>query len=290
MKTEHLSKCNLCGTKDILPIDKDHNIFRCSQCGYIFDNPRPTCDEIANFYSQENRYDSWLEDQSGREALWERRLEMVRRLKSKGALLDVGAGIGRFLHLAKDHFQVEGTEVSETAIELARKKYGLSLRRGHLEDIDLGERRFDVITLFHVLEHVPDPSRTLERCYNLLKEKGVIVIAVPNDIDSFIKNPFKRILSILQIGRFRRYGVFGLPKIELDGSLVEIHVSHFTVSSLKSGLTKKGFVVVQDTLDPFYAATGIQKAIHDLLYRVSLILKKMTNHNPYYTIWIAAER
>ena len=73
-------------------------------------------------------------------------------------------------------------------------------------------------------------------------------------------------------------------------SLAEIHISHFTVSSLKNGLVNKGFVVVQDTLDPFYAATGIQKTIHDLLYLVSLIIKKITNHNPYYTIWIAAER
>ena len=290
MKSEYLRKCNLCGTKDILSIDNDHNIFRCSQCGYIFDNPRPTSDEIVSFYSREDRYHSWLEGARGREALWQRRLEMVKRFKNKGALLDIGAGMGEFLHFARDDFEVEGTEISEIAVKVAREKYGLNLKKGQLEDIDFGDCRFDVITLFHVLEHVPDPSALLERCHNLLKEKGVIVIAVPNDIDSFIKNPFKRLLSTLRIGKFRRFGVFGLPKIELDGSLAEIHISHFTVSSLKNGLVNKGFVVVQDTLDPFYAATGIQKTIHDLLYLVSLIIKKITNHNPYYTIWIAAER
>jgi 2-polyprenyl-3-methyl-5-hydroxy-6-metoxy-1,4-benzoquinol methylase len=290
VKSEYLRKCNLCGTKDIVSIDNDHNIFRCNRCGYIFDNPRPTFDEIVRFYSGEDRYDSWLEGERGREALWHRRLEMVRRFKNKGTLLDVGAGIGEFLHFAGDDFEVEGTEISEIAIKVAEEKYGLNLKKGQLEDIDFGDCRFDVITLFHVLEHVPDPSRLMERCYDLLGEEGVIVIAVPNDINSFIKNPFKRLFSILRIGKFRRLGVFGLPKIELDGSLPEIHVSHFTVSSLKNGLVKKGFVVVQDTLDPFYTATGIQKTIHDLLYLVSLIIKKITNHNPYYTIWIAAER
>ena len=290
MKLEYLRKCNLCGTKDILSIDNDHNIFRCHRCGYIFDNPRPTIDEIVSSYSREDQYDSWLEKEKSRDALWQRRLKMVKRLKNEGTLLDVGTGIGQFLHFARDDFEAEGTEISESAIKVAREKYRLNLKKGQLEDIDFGDCRFDVITLFHVLEHVPDPSALLERCYNLLKEKGVIVIAVPNDINSFIKRPFKRLLSILRIGRFRRFGIFGLPKIELNGSTTEIHVSHFTVSSLKNGLARKGFVVVQDTLDPYYAVTGVQKTIHDVLYFIYLMIKKITNRNLYYTIWIAAER
>lgn len=239
MRLEYLKKCNLCESKDILPIDNDHNIFRCSQCGYIFDNPRPTYDEIVGFYLREDQYHSWLGEERGREALWQRRLKMVKRFKNKGTLLDVGAGIGQFLHFARDDFEVEGTEISESAIKVAREKYDLNLKKGQLEDIDFGDCRFDVITLFHVLEHVPDPSGLIERCYNLLKEKGIIVIAIPNDINSLIKNPFKRLLSILRIGKIRRFGIFGLPKIELDSSLAEIYVSHFTVSSLKNGLVQE---------------------------------------------------
>ena len=58
----YITKCNLCKGEDISRIDKDCNIFKCNHCGYIFDNPRPTFDEIKNFYSKEDQYDSWIKE------------------------------------------------------------------------------------------------------------------------------------------------------------------------------------------------------------------------------------
>lgn len=290
MKLEYLDKCNLCESKDIFPIDNNHNIFKCNHCGYIFDNPRPTFDEIINFYSREDKYDSWLKEEKGRDVLWQRRLRMIKKFKSTGTLLDIGTGIGQLLYLARNDFEVEGTEISESAIKIAKEKFDLNLKKGQVEDIDFGDRRFDVITLFHILEHVPDPTRLIERCYNLLNKQGVLIIAVPNEINSLIKRPIKRLFSILRIGKFRKYGIFGLPKIELDGTLSEIHLSHFTVSTLKKWLTKKHFIVVEDTLDPYYAATGVKKFIHDFVYLIFLIIKRITNYNLYDAIWIVAKR
>jgi len=290
MKSEYLNKCNLCESKNIFPIDKNHNIFKCNHCGYIFDNPRPAFDEITNFYSREDKYDSWLKEEKGRDVLWQRRLRILKKFKNTGTLLDIGTGTGQFLYFARNDFEVEGTEISESAIKLAKKKYDLNLKRGQAEDIDFGDRRFDVITLFHVLEHVPDPSRLIEKCYGLLSEQGILIIAIPNEINSFITRPIKRLFSILQIGKFREYGIFGLPKIELDGTLDEIHLSHFTVSSLKKWLTKRNLIIVENTLDPYYAATGILRIIHDLIYSVFLIIKRISNRNWYDTIWIVAKR
>lgn len=290
MKIEYLNKCNLCKSKDIVSIDNDHNIFRCNHCGYIFDNPRPTFDEIKNFYSMEDQYDSWLKEEKGRDILWQRRLRMVKKFKSTGTLLDIGTGIGQFLYFARNGFEVEGTEISESAIKIAKEKYDLDLKKGQVEDIDFGNRRFEVITLFHVLEHVPDPSRLIERCNNLLNEQGVLIIAVPNELNSFPKPLIKRLFSILRIGKFRNYGIFGLPKLELDGTLNEIHLSHFTVPSLRRWLTEKNFIIVEDTLDPYYAATGILKIIHDLIYLFFLIIKRISNLNLYDSIWIVAKR
>ncbi len=293
MKLEYLNKCNLCESEDIFPIDNKHNIFKCNHCGYIFNNPRPAFNEIINFYSRENQYDSWLEEEKGRDILWQRRLKMVKKFKDTGTLLDIGAGIGQFLYFARNNFEVEGTEISESAIKIAKEKYDLNLKKGQAEDIDFGDRRFDIITLFHVLEHVPDPSRLIERCYNLLNEQGILIIAVPNDIDSFrrrIRCTIGCLLSVFQIGKFRKYEMFGLPKIELDRTSSEIHLSHFTVSSLAKCLTKKNFVIVEDTLDPYYAATGIKKIIHDLLYLIFLIIKRITNCNLYDTIWMVVKR
>jgi len=290
MKLEYLNKCNLCESEDISSVDNDHNIFKCHHCGYIFDNPRPTFDEVINFYSREDQYDVWLKEEKVRDALWQRRLKMVKKFKNTGTLLDIGAGIGQFLYFAKDDFAVEGTEVSESAIKVAKEKYGLSLKKGQVDDIDFGESRFDVITLFHVLEHVPDPSQLIKRCYSLVSQQGVLIIAVPNEIHSFIARPIRRLLSIFRIHSFRKYGVFGLPKIELDGTLSEIHLSHFTVSSLRKLLTKENFAVVEDTLDPYYVATGILKVIHDLLFLSFLTIKRISNSTLYDTIWIVAKR
>ena len=289
MKLEYLNRCNLCMSRDIAAVDRDHNIFKCNNCGYVFDNPRPTFQEIADFYSREGKYDSWIEERKGRDLLWQRRLAMVKRYKKAGSLLDIGTGIGEFLYFAGDNFEVEGTEISESAAETAKERYGLDLIRGEIENIDFGDRRFDVITLFHVLEHLPDPSSVLKRCRDLLSEEGVLIIAVPNEIDSFIKRPVKRLSSILGIGRFKKCGKFGLPELVLDGSLSEIHLSHFTVPTLKKWLNENNFVILEDTLDPYYSATGGRKKVHDLLFLVFSAIKTALRVNLYDAIWIAAK-
>src|SRR5207248_9114315 len=71
------------------------NFSRCGSCGYVFDNPRPTIDELVAFYSQPAKYDSWLHASKARDALWARRLKRLLPYKAAGNLLDVGTGIDR---------------------------------------------------------------------------------------------------------------------------------------------------------------------------------------------------
>jgi hypothetical protein len=97
------------------------------------------------------------------------------------------------------------------------------------------------------------------------------------------------LLSILNIGRFRNYGRLGLPKLVLNGSQREIHLSHFTPSVLKGFLERNGFVVIRNTLDPYYAAKGIKKIFHDLLYLSCSVVMKAFSINLYDTIWIVAK-
>src|ERR1039457_4859130 len=156
MNLETLSACPLCGRETIRTIDTATNICECEPCGYVFDNPRPAVDELIAFYSQPTKYDSWLAEEKARDLLWERRLKLLLPELNRGSLLDVGTGIGQFLDVARPHFSsVCGTEVSESAIAIARKKYGLDLLRGEIGTIDFGSMRFDNVTLFHVLDHVP---------------------------------------------------------------------------------------------------------------------------------------
>src|SRR6267378_6773451 len=121
MNLETLNVCPLCGTEHIRTVDPVSNICECEPCGYVFDNPRPTIEKLVAFYSQPAKYDTWLSQEQARDQLWKRRLKQVLSVGRPGSLLDVGAGIGQFLNLARPHFSsVSGTEVSESAIEISR--------------------------------------------------------------------------------------------------------------------------------------------------------------------------
>jgi SAM-dependent methyltransferase len=285
---ENLRICNLCESINISPIDENNNIYQCKNCGYLFYNPRPTWDEIVGFYSRIDKYDSWLGELEERDLLWKRRLRLIKRHKASGFLLDVGTGIAQFLFFARNNFKVKGTEISQSAIVIAKQKYHIDVSHGEIETIEFNST-FDVITLFHVLEHVPNPLSTIKRCKELLNNEGILIVAVPNNVIS-IKSVVNRLLSILKIGRFRNYGKLGLPKLELNENQREIHLSHFTPSVLKRFLERNGFVVIRNTLDPYYVAKGIKKMFHDLFYLSCSAVMKVSRINLYNTIWMVAKR
>ena len=136
--TEVVLACSICRSDRIQRIDSDFNFCRCDSCGYVFDSPRPSFAQISAFYSQAGKYDTWLNEERARDMLWKRRLKKLSRYSSKGRLLDIGTGYGQFLHHARPFFaEVTGTEVSESAVVLAKEKYGLSLLAGQVEELDL---------------------------------------------------------------------------------------------------------------------------------------------------------
>jgi len=290
MKTELLQTCLVCHSKVLETADPACQIMQCRDCGYIFDNPRPTLDELVEFYSKPTKYDGWLNELAIRDRLWKRRLRKSRSTKKPGTLLDVGAGIGQFLFLARDSYDaVYGTEVSEAAIRIAKQRYNLDLFQGTTESLDLRGRVFDNITLFHVLEHVPDPRGVLERCRSLLSAEGILVIAVPNEVAS-LRAFAKRALAKLGIRRRQGIGGMGLPRISLDGSMDEIHLSHFSPPVLHRLLRATGFSIISSTLDPHYVATGFQRLKADLYYHCCLAFSYLFRVNLYDTILVIARK
>lgn len=277
---EILESCDICGSRSIPTIDRRNHICRCADCGCTFDNPRPTLEEIGAFYSQPGKYDLWLSEEPARDLLWRRRLKLVRRFVSGGSLLDVGAGTGQFLSLARTYFDVAGTELSRKAIQVARSKYGVELLEGTLNELTFGPR-FDVITLFHVLEHVPSPRTTLERCRSLLRDTGFLFVAVPNDIQG-ARGVIKRWLSRLGVPRYRHRPT-GLRRVTLDGSMDEIHLSHFTRAVLARLFARTDFEVEAFTLDPYYAATGFGLLKAHVYYGLNLLAWRTLAHNLYET-------
>jgi 2-polyprenyl-3-methyl-5-hydroxy-6-metoxy-1,4-benzoquinol methylase len=285
---ETLSACNVCGSDAIKRIDPECNLCCCNACGYVFDSPRPRQQEIAAFYSQQGKYDSWLQDAAARDALWKRRLKMILQHHAPGNLLDVGTGVGQFLHHARTYFtEVAGTEISESAVRIARERYGLEIRQGQIEELRMPDACFGNVTLFHVLEHVPDPARLMRRCHQLLRPGGIAVIAVPNDVlawGSGLKKFGKR-MGLRPFQKFSR--VAGIAKA---GTSREIHLSHFTPVVLRRLLSGSGFEIVEEGLDPYYAASGVWKLAHGLYYALHRVIFELSGINRYETIWMIARK
>ncbi len=288
MQIELLHQCLICNSGMLDMLDPVCNIAQCQTCGYVFDNPRPTIEDLIDFYSKPGKYDSWLGEIDARNRLWRRRLNKLRSTRKPGSLLDVGTGIGQFLTLARGTYdQVYGTEVSSTAVEIAKEKYGLDLFQGVLEDLATQNKTFDNITLFHVLEHVPDPKALLETCHSLLNPDGRIVIAVPNEVTS-LRALKRKLLS--KMAKSKSAGILGLPRITLDGSVDEIHLSHFTPPVLHRLLQSTGFSILVSTLDPYYVRTGLRRLKADLYYYFCVALLHLFRLNVYDAMLVIARK
>ncbi len=286
--TEVVFLCNVCGSDRIQKLDSDFNFCRCDSCGYVFDNPRPSFAEISAFYSQVGKYDVWLKEEEARDLLWKRRLKKLLQSGSRGRLLDIGAGYGQFLHHAQPFFnEVTGTEVSQSAVALAKRKYGLSLLAGEVEYLDLPPQSFDTITLFHVLEHVLDPRKLVGRCHALLRTQGVLVIAVPNDVLAWTSK-IKKVGKTLRIKSFQKFS----PKLGISraGASREIHLSHFTPAVLRRLLEDSGLRVVEESLDPYYVSRGLRLGLDSAYYVAHRALNATLKINRYDTIWMVARK
>ncbi len=111
---------------------------------------------------------------------FDRQLRYLPRLPAGGRLLDLGFGSGAFLELAREGgWTVTGADPDPIVVETARER-GLDVRQGGIEAFSDQTGSFDVVTLSHVIEHVPNPQDTLKSAYNLLKPGGTLWICTPN--------------------------------------------------------------------------------------------------------------
>lgn len=170
--------------------------------------------------------------------LWRQRLDHLRGFKKSGRLLDVGAGDGFFLDLAKGAgFSTHGTELSSTGADYAEQR-GHHLMLGQLRDIDFKGEKFDVITLWHVLEHLPDPGEALSIVHALLEPGGVFAVAVPNEENALFRYRVARRKSANPLGPIQ-WGK-------------EIHLTHFQPETLRAALRDSGFDVRKFGVDDVY--------------------------------------
>jgi SAM-dependent methyltransferase len=108
--------------------------------------------------------------------------DLKKQFPNRGRLLEVGCSYGGFLAEARrDGWEVAGVELSETAACYARDKLNLRVFTGSLHDqLQQLEAPYEVVALFHVIEHVPDPVQLLEQCRKLIRPGGLLVLKTPN--------------------------------------------------------------------------------------------------------------
>lgn len=193
------TSCPCCGSTAISPVlaVKDHTVshsffevWHCDGCANRFTQLVPDSTAIGPYY-QSSAYVSHSDTDKGlinrlyhrvRNYTLRAKRKLIREVtgKQQGSLLDVGAGTGAFANaMQQAGWAVTGLEPDETARKNALQKYGLQLESPEVL-YRLPDARYDVITMWHVLEHVHDLHGYLEKIAALLKPEGKLVIAVPN--------------------------------------------------------------------------------------------------------------
>ncbi|WP_299706291.1 class I SAM-dependent methyltransferase [uncultured Pontibacter sp.] len=256
MSYERLEQCPICGKEDFKnflvvtdnAVSKESFVIvECENCSFKFTNPRPDVDSIDKYYESEE-YISHSNIKTGiinrayhvvRSITTKQKVELINRYApAKGAILDYGCGTGVFLGACKnDGWEVRGVEPNARAREEA------STLTGELIAKDLSEiagEKFEVITLWHVLEHIHTLNETMVELINLLQDDGTLIIAVPN-ADSHDAQQYKA-----------NWAAYDVPR----------HLYHFTQPTMKR-LLKKHKMMLEEVLpmkfDAYYVSMLSEK-------------------------------
>ncbi len=255
---EVLLNCPACGGKNVskfidckdFTVSKEvFSIMLCGDCKLKFTSPRPAEADIAPYYQSEE-YISHSGKATGfisrmyliiRSYTLIKKVQMILRLVGKNkSVLDYGAGTGDFLNALKGAgFMVAGVEPSAQAREHARQTHKIELS-SNIETLSAEPGTLNVITMWHVLEHVHRLDETLEALKNLLMPNGVMLVAVPN-ADSYDAAVYKEY-----------WAAYDVPR----------HLYHFNQPSMTMLLEKHGMRVEQVmpmVFDSFYVSMLSEK-------------------------------
>ena len=257
-----MNTCPWCGNttnhfylkvKDYFLTQEEFELYQCDHCGLVFTVPRPAPEQIGNYYKSEEYYSHQQNSKGFIPRIYEGvksinlrgKVAMATSDMVKGRLLDIGCGVGDFLlQVKKLGWEVMGIEPSDQAANIAQSRLGFApLKPTDYEK--LPDQSFDVITMWHVLEHVDDLKSQTKELNRLLRPGGRLVIALPN-YQSFDCQYYND-----------KWAAWDVPR----------HLNHFSQSCLQD---------ILNTVDFKYLDT--QRLIWDAFY-ISFLSEKYLGHN-----------
>lgn len=241
-------KCPLCKSSaikkrfactDHFATGETFDIFECTDCHFTFTQNVPDENEIGKYYESP----TYISHSNTSKGMTNKLYHLVRRimLRSKthlverltllknGKILDYGAGTGFFARaMATKGWEVTAIEKSEKARELAKENYGFEMLP--IEALDcIKERELDVVTMWHVMEHIQDLDKIWSELYRILDDTGIAVIAVPNN----------KSYDAQKYGN--HWAAYDAPR----------HLWHFTPSTIMQWGEKHGFLLERQHAMPF---------------------------------------
>ncbi len=181
--------CPICQATQATPFYAKHSytLVRCTTCGAIFVSPMPTAEELTAHYQQAGYFtgeceQGYLNYADMKKALlphFQRRLHIIEsQVPQRGRLLDFGCAAGYFLEVAQQHgWHVSGVELSQDMARNAEQLLHVPISSS-LEAAP--DRDLDAITLWEVIEHLPDPIATLRQLLDRLRPGGMLMLSTPN--------------------------------------------------------------------------------------------------------------
>jgi SAM-dependent methyltransferase len=191
-----LSKCPWCDSPDIKQgiivhdyflTSEEFSLFTCKNCELVFTNPRPRIENLGQYY-QSDKYYSHTSQQGGIIPFLYRKVKEIN-LKTKFSqvtagtvikkVLDIGCGTGDFLSVCKKSgMEISGVEPDPAARKLAKELLNVDILQPE-QSVTFPASNFDLITMWHVLEHVTDLKMQISELSRLIKKGGKVVIALP---------------------------------------------------------------------------------------------------------------
>jgi 2-polyprenyl-3-methyl-5-hydroxy-6-metoxy-1,4-benzoquinol methylase len=257
-------QCPVCGNSiDISSVlrCKDHSVSGeifsigiCKECLYGFTFPQPDSKEIGKYYQTEE-YISHSETNKGiinklyhlvRKKNTRDKLTIVNRFsKLKGDLLDVGCGTGYFLSVCRQNgWRIEGIELSDLARFKAEERAGKSVFPS-TDVLEASGKKFDMITLWHVFEHLYDVNASFAQLKRLLKPDGTLILALPNPVGADARH-YKEYWAAYDVPRHlshfspKAVGLLAENHQMTIQTIIPMKFDAYYVSMLSEGLQGKG--------------------------------------------------